>query len=92
MIGVVRRNGARSWLGVFALALLAAGAGHAQLSPGSGQVSIPRSSVEQPGDTGVRVHTNIEISIPNQNAPGRSPNHTPQAPRTTGKKDSTQPQ
>jgi hypothetical protein len=83
MIGVVRRNGARPWLGVFAVALLAAG---------GGQVSIPRSSVEQPGDTGVRVHTNIEIFIPNQKAPGRSPNQTPQAPRTTGKKDSTQPQ
>ena len=77
MIGVVRRNGARPWLGVFALALLAAGGGHAQLPPAGGQVSIPRSSVEQPGDTGARVHTNIEIFIPNLKAPGRSPNHTP---------------
>ena len=92
MIGVVRRNGARSWLGVFALALLAVDGGHAQLPSGGGQVSIPRSSVEQPGDTGVRVHSNIEIFIPNLKAPGRSPNQTPQAPRTTGKKNNTQPQ
>jgi hypothetical protein len=43
---------------------LAASSGLAQVPPGGGQVSIPGSSIEQPGDTGVRGHTNIEIFTP----------------------------
>jgi hypothetical protein len=59
---------------VLAFALLAAGAGYAQAPPGAGQVVTPGSSIEEPGDTGVRAHTNIQIFIPNQGpASGQSP-------------------
>lgn len=74
MVGVIRRNGAKRWPGalfqVFAAAMLAADSGYAQLPPTGGQVSIPQSSIEKPGDTGVRAHTNIQIFIPNQGAGG----------------------
>ena len=38
--------------------------GRAQVSAGEGQGSFPSSSTEQPGDTGVRGHTNVQIFIP----------------------------
>jgi hypothetical protein len=63
---------------VLAFVLLAAGTGHAQAPPGAGQVVTPGSSVQQPEDTGVRAHTNIEIFVPNRAANGT------QAPPGTG--------
>ena len=48
------------------VALLGAGIGYAQVPPGAGQVSIPESSIEKPGDVGVRAHTNIQIFVPNR--------------------------
>ena len=56
---------------VLAFALLAVGNVYAQSPPGAGQVVTPGSSIQQPGDIGVRAHTNIEIFIPNQGATGR---------------------
>jgi hypothetical protein len=46
--------------------LLVASGVHAQASPGGGQVTTPGSSIEKPGDSGVRAHTNIEIFRPNR--------------------------
>ena len=46
------------------VALLAASGVHAQTSPVGGQVTTPDSSIEKPGDSGVRAHTNIEIFRP----------------------------
>ena len=89
-------------IGVLAVALLTTGNGYAQLPPGTGQVSTPESSVEKPGDTGLRAHTNIQIFIPNQGANGA---HAPpaagpdvagsrprQAPATSGATNPAQPQ
>ncbi len=59
--------------------LLAAGVADAQAAPGGGQVVIPQSSVEKPGDVGKRAHTNIEIFVPN---PGTG--LTPPAPPSPG--------
>ena len=78
-----------------AVALLGAGSGYAQVPPGAGQASTPDSSIEKPGDTGVRAHTNIQIFIPNQGAkgahappggrgPGAAGSGSPQAPVTNG--------
>jgi hypothetical protein len=78
------------WL---AVALLAAGNGYAQVPPGAGQVSTPESSIERPGDIGVRAHTNTQIFIPNWGAdpaqappgdgtPGAAVPSSPQAPGT----------
>jgi hypothetical protein len=105
-------NGVKRWprlsLGVLVVALLAAGNGDAQAPPGAGQVSTPESSIEKPGDTGVRAHTNIQIFTPNQGANGaqappgsggpgaagsRSPQApSPQAPVTNGVTSPAQPQ
>jgi hypothetical protein len=67
-------NGAKRWpllsIEVLAVALLAAGTVYAQVPPGVGQVSTPESSIEKPGDRGVRAHTNIQRFIPNRNADG----------------------
>ena len=51
-------------LSVFVFALIAAAEGYGQTTPGGGQVSIPQSTIEKPGDTGVRAHTNTQIFIP----------------------------
>jgi len=68
MIGVVCSNRANRWCWMsfqaFAMAMLAAAGGSAQAQPAGGQVSTPESSIEKPGDTGVRAHTNIEIFTP----------------------------
>lgn len=64
---------------VLAFALLAAGNVYAQSPPGAGQVVTPGSSIQQPGDIGVRAHTNIEIFIPN-----REPNDVQAPPSGTG--------
>lgn len=88
---------------VLAVALLAAGNGYAQAPSGAGQVSTPESSIEKPGDTGVRAHTNIQIFIPNQGAngaqappggggPGAPSSRTPPAPVTNGVTSPAQPQ
>ena len=80
-------------MAVLAVALLAAGNGYAQVPPGTGQVSTPESSIERPGDTGVRAHTNLQIFIPNEGAngahaapggggPGAAGARAPQAPGT----------
>lgn len=85
-----------SSIGVLAaVALLGAGNGYAQVPPGTGQVSTPGSSIEKPGDTGVRAHTNIQIFIPNHGAngahappggsgPGAASSRAPQAPGANG--------
>jgi hypothetical protein len=100
-------NGVKRWprssLGVLVVALLAAGNGDAQAPPGAGQVSTPESSVERPGDTGVRAHTNTQIFIPNQGAngaqappgggvPGAAGSRSPQPPVTNGVTSPAQPQ
>ena len=70
----------------FVLALLAASEGHGQTSSGGGQVTTPQSTIEKPGDIGVRAHTNIQIFTPNRGpdgtqAPQGGPaGGTPQAP------------
>ncbi len=33
---------------------------------GAGVVKVPRSSIERPGDVGVRGHTNLEIFVPDR--------------------------
>jgi hypothetical protein len=58
---------------MLAAALLGAENGYAQVPPGAGQVTTPESSIEKPGDTGVRAHTNTQIFIPNQGAYGAQP-------------------
>jgi hypothetical protein len=76
-------------------ALLGVENGYAQVPSGAGQASTPESSIEKPGDTGVRAHTNIQIFIPNQGAngahappggggPGAAGSRSPQAPVTNG--------
>jgi hypothetical protein len=88
---------------MLAAALLAAENGYAQVPPGAGQVSTPESSVERPGDTGVRAHTNTQIFIPNQGAngaqappgggvPGAAGSRSPQTPVTNGVTSPAQPQ
>ena len=78
---------------VLAVELLIAGSAHAQAPPGEGQVYTPQSSIEKPGDTGVRAHTNVQIFIPNRGAdgaqappgsraPGAAGPSSPQAPGT----------
>jgi hypothetical protein len=61
----------------------------AQVAPGGGQVSIPSSSTEQPGDIGVRGHTNIQIFTPkragdNAQAPPGGDGATPRPPPSPG--------
>ena len=100
-------NGAKSWprltIEVLAVGLLATGYGYAQVPPGAGQVSTPESSLEKPGDTGVRAHTNTQIFIPNRGAagtqkppgnfgPGGAGSRPPQAPVTNGVTSPAQPQ
>jgi hypothetical protein len=107
MIRLTCCKSAKSWprflIGVLAGALLGAGSGYAQVPPGAGQVSTPESSVEKPGDTGVRAHTNIQIFIPNQGAngphtppggggPGAAGSRPMQAPVTNGVISPAQPQ
>src|SRR5436190_10500514 len=74
MIRLTCWNAARSWprlsIALLAAAFFAAGNGYAQVPPGTGQVSTPESSIEKPGDTGVRAHTNLQIFIPNRGANG----------------------
>jgi hypothetical protein len=52
------------------IALLATAGGHAQVPSAGGQVFTPESSIEKPGDNGVRAHTNIQIFLPNHGAGG----------------------
>jgi hypothetical protein len=85
-----------------AVAMLPVSAGLAQVPPGGGQVSIPSSSTEQPGDIGVRGHTNIQIFTPKRagddaQAPpgggGAAPRPPPGlGPGTGGPGGSTRPQ
>ncbi len=85
MVGFDRRckKGRRLSVAVLALlVVLAAGRGQAQGPAGSGQVLVPGASIEKPGDTGVRAHTNIEIFRPNRSrrgAPAASNNPGPGA-------------
>jgi hypothetical protein len=68
------------------IALLATSGVQAQAPSAGGQVSIPESSVEKPGDNGVRAHTNIQIYHPNrrvlggQPSPDGSMSRSPQGP------------
>jgi hypothetical protein len=55
----------------FVFALIAAAQGYGQTPPAGGQVSTPPSTIEKPGDSGVRAHTNTQIFIPNQAPDGR---------------------
>ena len=63
--------GSRLCFPVFVLALIAAAEGYGQAPPGGGQVSTPQSTIEKPGDSGVRAHTNTQIFIPNRGPDGR---------------------
>jgi hypothetical protein len=107
MITLTCWKAAKRWLrlsiGVLAVALLAAANGYAQSPPGAGQVSTPESSIEKPGDTGVRARTNIQIFIPNHGAngaqappgaggPGAAGSRSPQSPVTNGVTSPAQPQ
>jgi hypothetical protein len=91
MIEAIYPKGGKRWLGVLflavAVAMLSAGSGHAQSQPTGGQVVTPGSSIEKPGDMGVRAHTNFQILIPNQPRPGSGsfpPDHAPQVPGLAG--------
>jgi|GraSoiStandDraft_15_1057317.scaffolds.fasta_scaffold702506_1 hypothetical protein len=81
----------------FVFALIAA-EGYGQTPPGGGQVSTPQSSIEKPGDTGVRAHTNIQIFTPNrgpagaQAPPGGTDTGAPQAPGAERAKGTARPQ
>ena len=85
-----------------AVAMFPVSVGLAQVTPGGGQVSIPSSSTEQPGDIGVRGHTNIQIFTPKRagddaQAPrgggGAAPRPPPGlGPGTDGPGGSTRPQ
>lgn len=107
MIKLTCWNSARSLprlsIAMLVVALLAAENGYAQVPPGTGQVSTPESSIEKPGDTGVRAHTNTQIFIPNQGAygvqappgggiPGVAGSRSPQAPPTNGVTSPARPQ
>jgi hypothetical protein len=88
MIGLVSGRTRRGGLcfTAFVVALIAGAEGHGQTAPGGGQVSTPQSTIEKPGDTGVRAHTNTQIFIPNrgpngaQAPPGGTDTGTPQTP------------
>ena len=74
---------------IIAAVVLGASHGRAQVPAGEGQVSIPSSSTEQPGDTGVRGHTNVQIFIPKTaedgaRAPSGGGGATPRAPPAPG--------
>ena len=58
---------------VIAFELLLAGSVYAQVSPGAGQIYTPGSSIQHPGDTGVKAHTNIQIFVPNKNGGAQVP-------------------
>jgi hypothetical protein len=92
-------NGANPYLRfasrAIAVALLVAGSAGAQVPPGAGQVYTPESSIQKPGDTGVRAHTNVEVFTPNRGAnggqalpgsggPGAAGSPSPQTPDTNG--------
>jgi len=55
---------------VLIIVLLASSGLRAQAPAAGGQVSTPDSSIEKPGDSGVRAHTNIQIYRPNRGADG----------------------
>jgi hypothetical protein len=107
MIRPIWWTAAKRWsrfsIEVLAAALLGAGYGFAQVPPGAGQVSTPESSIEKPGDTGVRAHSNTQIFIPNQGAngapalpggggPGAAGTRSPQTPGTNRATTPAQPQ
>jgi hypothetical protein len=66
-----------------AVTLAAVTSAHADTAASGGQVVIPESSVEKPGDVGKRGHTNIEIFVPRPGltppSPGVGPGANPQA-------------
>jgi hypothetical protein len=87
---------------VLAILLLAANTGYAQVPSGAGQVWTPGSSVEKPGDVGVRAHSNIQIFSPKRRpadartpsgggAAGSAPVQLPQAQAPKGTANSAQP-
>ena len=53
-----------AWAGAVVLGVLPASAANPRDGWRGGQVEIPGSSVEQPGQVGVRAHTNIKIFVP----------------------------
>src|SRR5262245_61703882 len=60
-----------------ALTLTLAGFVDARAAPNGGQVVIPESSIEKPGDVGKRGHTNIEIFVPHPGTLLTPPSPTP---------------
>ena len=102
------QKGGKRWLGLLLLravagTMLSAGSGHAQLAPTGGQVVTPESSIEQPGDAGVRAHTNIQIFIPSgavadppspwrTDDGGTTIDHPSQVPGADGSGDTARPQ
>jgi hypothetical protein len=82
----------------FVLALIAAAEGYGQTPAGEGQVVTPPSSIEKPGDSGVRAHTNTQIFIPNRGPagtrapPGGTDTGAPQAPGVEPARGAARPQ
>jgi hypothetical protein len=74
------RRMALTSVGAVAIAAVAAGCARAQTPSDGGQVSIPRSSVEQPADVGNRAHTNVEIFVPRQVGTATQPASPPAPP------------
>jgi hypothetical protein len=105
MIGAICSQSGKRLLGLLlqgvTVAILSAGSGYAQSTPSSGQVFTPGSSIEKPGNTGVRAHTNIQLFIPNRPPPGppsslrnrdRGAVYSPQALGTTATGKTVRPQ
>jgi hypothetical protein len=106
MVGFIWRTSVNSlrrpFFQALAVAILAAGGGHAQVPTRTGQVWTPESSIEKPGDTGVRAHTNIQIFIPDRGPKGTPKpsgngrpgvaGRPPQTPPTNGPSAPAQPQ
>jgi len=92
------KGGARLCFAAFAFALTAGAEGYGQTPPGGGQVWTPRSSIEEPGDVGVRAHTNIQIFTPNrhpdgkQTLSGRAGAGVPQVPGAARSEGAVRPQ
>jgi hypothetical protein len=90
--------GSRLCFPVFVFALIAAAEGYGQTTPGGGQVSIPQSTIEKPGDTGIRAHTNTQIFIPKRGPdaarapPDSTDTGAPQAPGADPARGAARPQ
>jgi hypothetical protein len=77
MFEFICRNKVERWLRLspqaLVVVLLSTGSGYAQVPVGAGQIATPESSIEKPGDVGMRAHTNIQIFVPNRSPGGAQP-------------------